>query len=184
LPYPELYVLVEGPDDQRFFQSDAIDEVIKTRYRKSHVITWSNEAREDLVSLLNGIIANEGHYIFLLDKNSLFQCLEEVRQYAARRCPSVERDRILVVIREIESWYIAGIDDPFANRYKLAIPGRTETLARPKFKQISKELKFASDVDFMVEILKTFSVERAAERNTSFRRLLEKYLPEPEIPIS
>ena len=176
MPLPSLYILVEGPDDQRFFQAEIIDRTIRQIYQIVHVITWSNEPREDLASLVNGIIRNEGHYIFLLDKDSMFVCLEAVRQYAIQRCPNVERSRILVVVREIECWYLAGIDQLLAQRHNLSIPEDTSNISKSRLEQIARDLKFASPADFMVEILKTFSIENARGRNASFERLLNRYL--------
>lgn len=185
MPFPSLYLLVEGPDDQRFFQSEIIDRTIKQLYRTVHVITWTNEPRDDLVNLVSGIIRNEGHYIFLLDKDSAFVCLEAVRQYALQRCPNINSSRILIVIREIESWYLAGIDSSLATRFDLSIPADTSDLAKSRLEQVARTLKFASPADFMVEILKTFSITNARGRNASFDRLLNRYLfgaPSPPAP--
>ena len=171
-----LYVLVEGPTDQMLFQSEAMDQVVRQRFPYAHVITWASETKDDLVGLLRGIIADGAPYIFLCDKESAFVCIQTRKQYALSRCPNVAVDRILIVVREIECWYIAGMSQTFSNQYGFAIPDNSEDFAKPRFEDLSTRLKFASPEDMMIEILKTFSVQNAALRNTSFSRLVEKYL--------
>ncbi|MGB9878320.1 MAG: hypothetical protein ACPLPS_11195, partial [bacterium] len=68
----------------------------------------------------------------------------------------LNRDRILIVVKEIESWYLAGLCD--SNRKKLRIKHSptTDDLTKEKFNALIPK-KFVSRRSFMQALLDTFS---------------------------
>jgi hypothetical protein len=79
-----------------------------------------------------------------------------------------------VVIKEIESWYLAGLDDRSSKRLGTRYLNTTDNVTKEQFNDLIPK-KFDSRIDFMQEILKCFHTETGKQKNTSFRYFLEKY---------
>jgi hypothetical protein len=95
---------------------------------------------------------------------------------------TADATQIFVVIKEIESWYLAGLDDVGCKTLGLAPVGDTDNLSKEQFDAL-QPARFDSRVDFLIEITKLFSVERAENKNKSFRYFAGKFLPRrPEQP--
>jgi len=87
---------------------------------------------------------------------------------------NIDGDKILVVIREIESWYMAGLDTkPSKNLGIKKIPKTTEDITKEQFYSLIPQ-KF-SRIDFMREVLKNFSIQTAKQKNKSLKYCIERY---------
>lgn len=87
---------------------------------------------------------------------------------------NIENDKIIVVIKEIESWYLAGLDDEEYKRFEMHTLSNTDDITKEQFNDLIPK-KFDSRIDFLLEILKSFSIEIAKQKNKSFRYFSEKY---------
>jgi len=87
---------------------------------------------------------------------------------------NIDPENILVVIKEIESWYLAGLDDHACITLDLKPCTLTDGITKEQFNSLIPK-KFDSRVNFMIEILKIFSIETAKTKNRSFRYFIEKY---------
>ena len=97
--------------------------------------------------------------------------MENDRLSRTRRSPMV-----LIVCKEIESWYLAGLT--YNDCKKMGIPDSlndTDHLSKEQFLGLMPE-RFGSKTEFMLEILQVFDHETARARNSSFRYFIEKYL--------
>jgi hypothetical protein len=79
------------------------------------------------------------------------------------------------VKEEIESWYLAGISSASLIKYKINSLGDTEQITKEEFQKLIPK-KFESVSDFMIEILKDFSVNNAKMSNKSFAYLIRKHI--------
>jgi hypothetical protein len=78
---------------------------------------------------------------------------------------SIDDRRVLIVVREIESWYLAGLPDN--NPLGIRVPGNTCALTKEQFNDtMPKHLD--SRIDYMLEVLKLFDTNTATGRNPSF----------------
>ena len=82
--------------------------------------------------------------------------------------------QIAIVVKEIESWYLAGLDNKQSKNLKIPILNSTDDITKEKFNQLIPK-KFDSKLDFMTESLKCFSIETAKLKNKSFKYFIEKY---------
>jgi hypothetical protein len=78
------------------------------------------------------------------------------------------------VIKEIESWYLAGLTDESIQKFKIRSFKTTDDITKEKFDN-SIPKKFDSRIDFMLEILRYFSIEIANQKNKSFKYFDDKY---------
>jgi hypothetical protein len=79
----------------------------------------------------------------------------------------------MVVIKEIESWYIAGLRDIESKKFGIQTFSTTDSLTKENFSNLIPK-RYDSRLDFMIEILKNFSAETAKQKNKSFRYCIEK----------
>jgi len=81
---------------------------------------------------------------------------------------------IVVVVKEIESWYLAGIKETLARRIHIPNLMSTDDLTKEAFNALIP-YEFDSRIDFMFEILKEFSTDTAQQKNRSFRFFVSHY---------
>jgi len=82
----------------------------------------------------------------------------------------VDTDKIIVVIKEIECWIIAGIKDSvFANCQKKIDISNTEIYDKEDFLPMMRHNPSA----FYMRILKTYDEQRAFERNSSYKNFID-----------
>lgn len=78
------------------------------------------------------------------------------------------------MIKEIESWYLAGLDAQACKEFNIHNVPETDSITKEQFDALIPE-KFISRIDFMLEILKVFSIESAKQKNMSFKYFIMKY---------
>jgi len=81
---------------------------------------------------------------------------------------------MIVVVKEIEGWYLAGLDNKVCKQFKIDSFANTDNVTKEKFNALIPK-KFTSRVDFISEILKNFSIEIAKQKNNSFQYFAKKY---------
>jgi hypothetical protein len=80
------------------------------------------------------------------------------------------------VIKEIESWYLAGLTAKDLEKLNIDYKKKkTDNLTKEQFNRLIPK-KFISRIDFMQEVLKHFHLETAKQNNQSFKYFLEKYI--------
>jgi hypothetical protein len=166
-----LFIFVEGVDDETFFR-----EIFKPRleFRYSYIklvqyAGWPNKKVGDMLASIN---AMKGQYFFICDMDRC-ECVTQKKAIIGQKYGTVKAENAYVVVREIESWYSAGVDDVAAKRLGCSIPGTTEDMDKEQFNQ-SIPPRFTSRIDYMLEMLKCFSVDSAKRKNSSFRYFARK----------
>ena len=94
---------------------------------------------------------------------------------------NIAGNSIVIVIKEIESWYYAGLSFTGAQDLGVVELTTTDDLFKEDFNQLMPR-HFESRIDFMFEILKTFSLETAVLKNRSFKFFVERYHLADHIP--
>lgn len=167
------FVFVEGDDDERFFDH-VVRSKLETRYSVIQVWKYAQKSPSKVNNFLRTIALMRAEYVFLADLNGE-PCVTAKKTRLQERYQCIDTGKIMIVCREIESWYLAGIDKTIAKRLKIALPGSTDNVGKEKFESLMPK-RFPSRVDFMVEVLKQFSVDFAGKRNQSFRYFISKYV--------
>ena len=173
MPYKALYILVEGDDDERFFK-----KILLPRLREKHdyikVIQYAQKPKKfEYIKKFIKSIQSMGDYIYVTDINDS-PCITAKKQEIQDKLKNIDEDRILVVIKEIESWYLAGLDDTCSKKFRISLCDTTDDLTKKQFNNLIPK-KFGSRIAFMQEILKCFNIETAKHKNESFRYFCKKY---------
>jgi hypothetical protein len=168
-----LFIMVEGEDDIRFF-GRIIKPLIAPAYHSVEIIPYASIKRAKVDKFLKSVALMKNDYIFVADIDQE-RSVRDKKQILYYRFSDISGRSIVIVIKEIESWYLAGIS--FETAQALGIPDLLDTneLTKEDFNTLIP-LRFDSRIDFMFEILKSFSIETAIKKNDSFRFFFTRYL--------
>lgn len=177
-----LFIFVEGPTDETFFEN-IIKPRIKDKYTSIKIIPYRNKKKDKIDGHVKSIKRMGAEYIYTCDLDHSCDS-EKVRETKinekinniANGNPSLEEDRITIIIQEIESWYLAGIKE---NLYKKV--GIRNSKKIPNYELISKEMfrSFCDKEDYssvMLNILECYDFGYAIENNRSLKEFSEKYI--------
>lgn len=168
-----LFIMVEGEDDIRFF-GRIIKPLIAPSYHSVEIIPYACIKRAKVTKFLKSVALMKNDYIFVADIDNE-RSVRDKKQVLFSRYDDINGQSIVVVIREIESWYLAGISFDAAQAIGVPDLSTTDDLTKEDFNAVIP-LRFDSRIDFMFEILKSFSLETAVKKNASFRFFYTRYL--------
>jgi len=170
--YKRLFIWVEGEDDIRFFNR-IIKPVLEEKYNSVEVIKYAKLKGEYKDKFLKSIKAMNAGYIYVTDINDA-PCITAKKQKIQNELKNIDEDRIAVVIKEIESWYLAGLDNKESKNLRIRTLSTTDNIVKKQFNSLIPK-KFYSRIDFMLEILKYFSIKVAKQKNRSFKYFIRKH---------
>lgn len=173
MSYKRLFVWVEGPDDLRFFETVA-KPILTKQYDCIDFVQYGCMKDGKMRDFIASINAMNGDYIFAHDMDEA-PCVSEAKEDAIGHIENLDAAKIVIVRREIESWYLAGLNLKSAKRLGFRHPGGTEGITKEEFNDLLPR-RFRSRVDFMIEVLKSAAVADARRHNGSFDYFARKYL--------
>jgi len=167
-----LFIFVEGNNDERFFER-VVKPKLEEKYNEVKLWKYAQVKDTKIDSFIKSIKAMKAEYIFVADINNT-QCVTAKKQEIQSKFKEIDKNKIIVVVKEIESWYLAGLDSASCKQLKIRCVENTNSITKEQFRALIPK-KFDSEIDFMLEILKLFSIEIAKQKNMSFRYFFEKY---------
>lgn len=179
MSYKELFIFVEGPDDERYINT-IIRPLLKEKYSFIKIIKYASLPKiaiENFIKTYKKQIHTD--YLFICDMdargdNSL--CITKRKEKEQNKYGSyLEIDKIIVVREEIESWYLAGITSINLAKFKVKPFSDTQLITKEEFEKMIPK-NFISPNDFMVEVLKEYSLEDAKKNNKSLRYFTNKHI--------
>ena len=173
MSYRQLWFFVEGHYDTRF-----IDSVVRPRiaglYDSVRVVECASMKREKLYSFLHSVSAMpNSSYFFLKDINSTPYITLKKQLINESFDQRVRIDRAIVVVKEIESWYLAGIDEAACDEIGIRHFIATDDISKEVFCRLIPR-KLEPQDDFMIELLKRYSIDIARQKNRSFDYFMNK----------
>jgi hypothetical protein len=174
-----LYILVEGEDDVRFF-GRIMKPLFVSRYDSVDIIPYASIKRVKVNNFLKSLAEMKNDYILVADIDTE-RSVRDKKQLLYHWYSNVNGSSIVIVIMEIESWYYAGLSDDTLRKFGLVALPSTDELTKEDFNLLIPP-SFDSRIDFMFEILKSFSPSTAVRHNQSFRFFFERYhLEDPAV---
>ena len=167
-----IFILVEGEDDVRFF-GRIIKPLLINRYDAVEIIPYASIKRTKVDNFLKSIRLMKSDYIFVADIDAE-QSVRDKKQVLYSHFSHIDGGSIIVVIKEIESWYYAGLTPESVQDLEVPDIPLTDDLTKEDFNRLIPR-KYDSRIDFMFEILKYFSIDSARKKNYSFRFFIERY---------
>jgi len=173
MAYNRLFIWVEGDDDRRFF-TKIIKPIFQQNYDWVEVIPYATLRQEKINRFILSIKSMNADYIYVTDINNS-PCIAAKKQKIRDKHQIIDQDRMTIVIKEIESWYLAGLTSMESKNFKIQILKTTDDITKEQFDQFQPK-RHDSRISFMLEILNCFSIETAKQKNKSFKYFVEKYL--------
>ena len=177
--YKLLHIFLEGNDDERFCIS-IIKPLLEKKYDSVLFYRYAAKTSKKIVNFIKSIAAMNADFIIMTDIDDS-PCITVKKEELKKRkikYHTLNEDNIIVVIKEIESWYLAGLTAK--DLEKLNINSKikeTDNLTKEQFDRLIPS-EFVSRIDFMQEVLKHFHLETARRKNKSFNYFFEKYISE------
>jgi hypothetical protein len=169
-----IVFFVEGKDDKRFFER-IISLFFKSRLRKTEVrvIMHAQLSSEKLNRHIKALNESGVEYFFVIDKNSA-KCISEAKERTKQRICEVDLSRIIVVVPEIEAWYLAGLDKKACQEIGVPFQDSTDTVTKKVFEEVLA-LKYKGNRRYFTQrLLDMFSLETAKRKNRSFAYFVSK----------
>ena len=101
-------------------------------------------------------------------------CVTKRKEKWTERYSWLDRSKSYVIVKEIESWYLAGVTADFSKPFKIPDYKTTDNITKQQFNAIIPKRLYDSRINFMQDILKIFSVEEATVKNRSFEYFMRK----------
>lgn len=160
-----LYVWIEGLDDERFFDR-TVRLCLEETYKCVQVVKYAGKSIKWRRSFLKSIAAMGADYLYVSDINSA-TCVSARKTKLLQTLADLDGGKIIIAAMEIESWYLAGLDDHACAVVGIKPVGSTDSITKEHFNRMIPS-RFSSRIDFMLEVLSHFSIDTAKRRNTSF----------------
>jgi hypothetical protein len=167
-----FWVLLEGSDDQRFFEK-VIKPIVSPPYVSAQTWQYAQQKRERTRNFLSAISKMSSDYLLWGDINDSPCVTARKDIIKAAYDDNLAVQNVIIVIREIEAWYLAGLSDKSCQELGLKPFQNTNAITKEHFNQLIPK-KFDSRIDFMLEVLKRFDIETAKKKNKSFKYFLNK----------
>lgn len=178
MPYQRLTIFVEGDDDSRFFEN-VIKPMLEGKDISVDIQEWSQKDRASIKKFIRSIKNFEDYswdYIFTSDIDCFGS--EEQKIRVLIETFDIEHDKVVIVIKEIEGWYLAGLTEGSAREVGLNVPRFREinpdTVIKEHFVSLMPK-NFIAKRSFYSEILKHFDHETAIARNGSYQHFSLRY---------
>ena len=170
--YRMLWLLVEGADDTRFCNA-VLKPAFKTTY--DYVKTWEYSQRKlsKTSDSIQSIDSMNAHYLLFGDIDER-PCVTATKEEITAQFPVLSCNRVIVVRREIEAWYLAGLDDSACRDLRLDRVSDVDSVTKERFDQLVGGK--ANHTNAMVEILNRYDIEVARRRSPSFRYFWQKHV--------
>jgi hypothetical protein len=164
----KLFIFVEGDDDEMFF-----DKMVKN-YLACSIKQYARKPKHKIADYLFNLKRMNADYLLVGDIN-MKPCITAKKQDLSR-IYKLEMDKILIVRKEIESWYLAGLDEAHCKQFGIPVVRDTQKVDKERFEHEFIPKKFKDNKkDFLNEILRVYSIETAKQKNASFKYFADKY---------
>lgn len=168
-----LYIFLEGEDDKRYFKA-IIEPLLKNKYKIMYYL-YSQQKKEKIISFLKSIEkVSNWEYIFIADID-LFEDIKLKKTQLTKSYEILKEEKIVIVIKEIESWYLAGLDLEYKRKNSISFKNNTNDIIKESFDNILKKskLKRMPRSSWMIEIIENYNLEIAIKNNDSLNYFIK-----------
>jgi hypothetical protein len=148
----------------------------KGKYRNVETFLYANRKKGIIENYVKTIMEKQEDILCLTDSTHAPCIPGRINDLISNGIGPFDRRAIIVVVKEIESWYLAGVDGQCCRRIGIPYFDRTEQVNKEEFHSIIAKSKYKPRPACRFEMLKNFNVVLASQRNSSFYRFYSKYL--------
>lgn len=169
-----LFVFVEGKEDIIF-----VKNVLHNLFIRNSIniipIPYQSTRNHDVKKHIKVAKANQD-YVLLSDLDShTYPCITSRKDQRIEELDGeITSDKIIIVVEELESWCLAGIDTSIEEYREFVIPESTDDITKEDFDKILSNTSFNKNK--LLNFLSfNFNSDLAIKRNKSFKYFLKKY---------
>ncbi|MCK4799109.1 MAG: hypothetical protein KAT05_17180 [Spirochaetes bacterium] len=173
MAHNSLIFFIEGVDDKRFFER-VVYPLLKNKYADIRTYGYSQKKTEWVINFIKSINSMKHEYIYIQDFDCA-SCITRKKENTTNELKIIEKNQIIVVKIEIESWYLAGLNEHSLK--KIGIRKKitdTNNLTKENFNNLIP--KTMSRLEFMQRILGEYNIDLAKENNNSFKYFIGKFI--------
>ena len=172
MDYKILFIFIEGHMDKLLFEKSLIT-LLENKYNHIQHIEHAQLTDDYVNKFIHSIDSiHNAEYIYVVDLDNA-PCITEKKNIINNKFSSIDLNRVLIVVKEIEGWYLAGADKEMLktigiNIQELIKPEwNTNIIDKEKFLSLQPK-QFTSEIDFRSEVIKAFKCKNAIKNNKSF----------------
>lgn len=170
--YKPFFLFVEGVDDERFVSKIFQPAIIGNGFTHVYIIKYSTQRtvkiNKQLQDISSKLRKHGAEYIFFGDKDERFTSVSDVKKELMTSYSALTEDRIGVVVKEIESWYLAGVKGQLADLMKINRCADTQTKGKEFFNETALAIEYDKNYAQML-CLADYDIKQAALKNKSFK---------------
>ena len=145
---------------------------MKKKYDYVELWKHAEEPPKRIVDFIKSSNQMKADYFFITDIDGM-PCITKKKQKIMDDINRINSGNIIIVKREIESWYLSGLDKKSAKKCGIKSLNCTDKITKKAFNDLIPK-KFDSRINFMIEILKFYSLTVAKEKNQSIKYFIDK----------
>lgn len=158
------FVLVEGTTDKLFIERVMLSKLVRTQPGLYVKVVEHAQRPSKLVRSVLGTSARMGiDCVFVADLDDL-ACCTLGKAKCRQNYPFLDESCVVIVKREIESWYLAGLDVEASATLGVQYLPTTDDVTKEDFARLRPK-RFRDNLDFMLEILNRFDLGHALRQN-------------------
>lgn len=166
-----LYIFVEGDEDLIFFENKVVKDYFLNSFISIKCIPYANEPKKNIKRLIQAFKSRSYlKYLFVADLDA-HPCVTKRVDNLLIKYPYLEKERILVIIKEIECWYLAGLPEKFITKFKFKFRKHNEKITKEDFEE--KIPSSYTKLEFLIESAHNFDLELGKSTNRSIDYLFK-----------
>ena len=169
-----LFVFIEGKEDIVFVKNVLYNIFIQHSINIIP-IPYQRTRNHEVKNLIKTAKANHD-YVLLSDLDShTYPCITSRKDQRIMELDGeITSDKIIIVVEELESWCLAGINSSIDEYSEFVIPESTDCITKEDFDKILSNTSFNKNK--LLNFLSfNFDSDLPIQRNKSFKYFLEKY---------
>ena len=170
--YRTLFLLVEGFDDT-YFCVEVLIPIFRRTYQDVRTWEYSRKKPSKTVDFIRNIGYMNADYILFGDMDR-HPCVTSTKEDLAAQFPVLSWDRVVVIRRMIEAWYLAGLSEASFRELRLDRVRNVDEFTKDRFNHLVGGSDEHSNM--MIEILRHYDVEVARQRSPSFQYFWQKHV--------
>lgn len=175
----DLYILLEGNDDERFFRGIILPKLSQKGW-SVRIWKYAREKHRRTEYFIRAVRESGADLILVRDIDTARTISAKKQQVRGWFRHAVPRENIAIVIIEIESWYLAGLPDAALREFGITeVPDSTEWVTKEDFNLMVPP--WLSRIQFMQEIIPLFDIGTARRRNRSFQYFMQHWVDGDDI---
>ena len=168
----KVYIYVEGEHDDIFVRFVLYEYVFNNMGIDLNPIPYAQTPNK---KISKSIKSKQGYeYLFLSDLDSeTHPCITSMKGKRVNDYNGLKYSKVIIVKEEIESWYLAGVNNSVDKFKDWEIPPQTDHITKEDFDAMYIT-SFDSKNDCLKEIAKHYDINLAVKRNESFKYFLNR----------